>query len=128
MRSEPIQAAPGAGTLRSFSGRYYLAILSGKPATAQSLRTSFEGEFSIYDSGRTPLDLYIANTVRNSPRLKRIIAWDRLESGAAVEASDFLQERLGSDWRRLSEQRWTARDHWTWRDLFIVRRRVYERE
>jgi len=118
---------PGTGVLSSYPGRYYLSILSGKSITPDEMRsTSWERNFRIFNILPIGADMLVANNVAQSPQLRRITVWDKLNPDQ-VEQTDALQDRLPDTWRRVSEEFYPARDHWTWRELFVTRRRVYEK-
>ena len=70
--------------------------------------------------------------LRRSPQITRIIVWDNTPRTAAAAAAarsdnDRAQSLLGDGWKRVDEQLYPVRDHWTWRQMIHVRRRVYER-
>jgi hypothetical protein len=122
---------PGAGHLYSLPGSYYLTIYSGKPTNPEEFFSSFAGgriagKFKRWNvSGMLPL--YVANDVRKTPRLQRLITWESFTPKQTVKEDDAVQQRLGENWRRAGEELYYVRDHWTWRNLLTVRRRVYER-
>jgi hypothetical protein len=119
---------PGTGLIRTMPARYYLAIYTGKPVSPRSLFfPGFEEQFTVWSDSSFGFGRSITRQVRASPKLRRIIAWHRLEPGEAVPANDELQPRLGAEWKMISHQMYHAREHWSWRDLYVARRRVYQR-
>jgi hypothetical protein len=42
-----------------------------------------------------------------------------------VDLTDKVLDALGPDWKRESDELFYARDHWTWKEMFTCRRRVY---
>jgi hypothetical protein len=127
------RGAPGMGYLWSVPGAYYLTIISGKPTNPSELITAFHGgrnfnrKFKRWTS-MLPLPQYIATDVRRDARLRQIIVWDDYAPAARPDPSiDTVTERLGDAWHRTAEETFAVYDHWTWRQLRGVRRRVYER-
>ncbi|WP_428936730.1 glycosyltransferase family 39 protein [Fontivita pretiosa] len=121
---------PGSGLLHSSPARYYIAILGGWKVTPTQIKDGLHspprswvmslGGMSI------PPELYIPPNLSRSPQLRRIIVWDQLDPGQ-VDLNDRLLDRLSPQkWKRLSQQLYPVRDHWTWKDLLTARRRVYE--
>ncbi len=126
---------PGPGTAALFSGpsRYYYEISRGnQQISPQRIRGSGNGPGgSGIDRALLGRDTIvtsvkeIADDVAHAPvTLRRFMVWDRLNIGR-VDTTDKIADAIGADWRKESEQIFTARDHWTWRDLFVYRRRVY---
>jgi hypothetical protein len=120
---------PGSGVIGTYPARYYLSILAAKPITAAEMRNPggpWEQDFRIFTLLPFNSDQTIASNVAASPQLKCIIVWDKLLPGQ-IDQFDKLAEKLPPEWKRTSEDFFPARDHWTWRELFTARRRVYER-
>jgi hypothetical protein len=130
---QQFNGAPGWGLLQLVPGRYYLSITSGQPTTpARMMSGMFQGQ--LWDKfkrwPRTTLfaiDASIVMDAGDNPRLTRIIVWDKLDK-LAVDMNDTLGEQLAArGWKRSGLELFNARDHWTWQELYQVRRRVYER-
>ncbi|MCS7033006.1 MAG: hypothetical protein NZ561_03315 [Phycisphaerae bacterium] len=119
---------PGGGVIGSFAMRYYLCLLGGvepSPVQFRRLRNVVDRNFS-YTIGLSPT--LIAADTRADPSVQRIITWERLERGRRdVNFADPLRARLGPAWRRVDQQLFTARDHWTWMNKYQLRRREYVR-
>jgi hypothetical protein len=56
-----------------------------------------------------------------------LIVWEDFTPKQTVPGDDPVLQRLGDPWKRADEQLFYVRDHWTWRNLLTLRRRVYER-
>jgi hypothetical protein len=123
---------PGAGTLYTLPGAYYLTIYSGKPTNPQEFLSGFMGgriatKFKRWNVSVLPLAQYVFNDVKKTPRLTRLIVWEDFTPRQTMTADDAVLQRLGDPWTRADEQIFCVRDHWTWRNLLTLRRRVYER-
>ncbi len=121
--------SPGSGMLSSVPGAYYLTILSGRPTYPQEMIGAFAGgRFGNFKRWQSllPLSAYVTNDVNRNPHLETIIVWEKFDRGKLDDA-DPIGERLGTNWRRREQAVFAVRDHWTWRHLMSVRRRVYER-
>jgi hypothetical protein len=126
--------APGNSLLTSMPGVYYLAIFGQVQSNPQEMlwalfRDQIWDKFKRWPRFPVPLEPFIASDASRSPQLKRIVVWDKLDGGgrAPIDMNDKLGERLGTTWKRTAEQIYRVRDHWTWRELFTVRRREYAR-
>jgi len=122
---------PGSGLLFSSPARYYIAVLGGWKVTPAQIKDGLDNppRSWVMNLGRIaiPPELYIPPNLARSPQLGRIIVWDPLDPGQ-VDLTDRLLDRLSRDqWKRVSEQLYPVRDHWTWKDLLTARRRVYQR-
>jgi hypothetical protein len=121
---------PGSGLLDTSSGRYYLALYTGrqvKPEEIRNFRAGFERDYGVwFAQARLPFEPIVAGSLKNAPTIKRIIVWEQLDPGQ-IELTDHLAEKLDPSWKLVSEALYPIRDHWTWRDLITARRRVYER-
>jgi hypothetical protein len=120
--------APGGGVMGSLPSRYYLCQLIGidaRPRELRRLRGVLDRQW-YYTVGLSPK--LIAADVRNRPAIRRIITWDRVSPGLSdLNRKDPVPAALGSAWRRVDERIYSARDHWTWCDLYQLRRREYVR-
>ena len=124
---------PGAGTLYTLPGAYYLTIYSGKPSNPQEFLTGFAGgriasKFKRWNRPSfVPLPQYVASDANKTPALTRLIVWEDFTPRESMPADDAVLQRLGHNWKRTGEEIFHVRDHWTWRNLLTLRRRVYER-
>ena len=119
-----VNPEPGGGTLFSGPGRYYLRLLSGIPSPARDIRgSSYEDRLLIR---RASLPAHVVNDVKKSPEVTRFVIWQTIGVDDKNRA-DPVAEQLRAQFRRVSEETWTARDHWRWMERFVVRRRTYER-
>jgi hypothetical protein len=64
--------------------------------------------------------------VQDEPTVRRLIVWDCPGTRAAED--DPLLARLGSGWRRVSEDVSPVRYHWNWSKLYTYRRREYAKD
>jgi len=125
--------APGWGLLHFVPGRYYLSILSGEPTSPREM-TSGMIQGVIWDKfkrwPRTNMFAFESSVLKDSTdsnQLRRIVVWDKLDR-FTVDTNDRLGDQLAAHgWKRSSMELFNARDHWTWQELYQVRRRVYER-
>jgi hypothetical protein len=114
-------------------GRYYLTVYSERPTNPREMMTGLFGgqiwdKFKRWPRFAGALDSAVVGDVSRNPRLRTIIVWDRLEKWAS-DLHDKLGDQLATTgWRRSDLQLYRARDHWTWRELYQVRRRVYLRD
>jgi hypothetical protein len=123
---------PGGGMLYTLPGSYYLTIYSGKPTNPQEFLTGFMGgrvasKFKRWNVSILPLAPYVFNDAKKTPGLTRLIVWEDFTPKQPVPGDDPVLQRLGDPWKRADEQLFYVRDHWTWRNLLTLRRRVYER-
>ena len=121
--------APGLGAMYSPPWRYYMLLNSGlavSPSELRSLRMEFDRtHFKTFNDIRPSA---IAYDVGKNPQLDRIVVWDRVDFYRADNlADDPLKSSLAQNWRKIDEQTYFARDHWTWQALFKCRRREYVR-
>lgn len=129
---QSFDGAPGWGVLQLMPGRYYLTVYSGRPTTPREMMTGLFGgqiwdKFKRWPRFAGALDSAVVGDVSRNPRLKTIIVWDRLEKWAS-DLNDKLGDQLETTgWRRTELTTYRARDHWTWRELYQVRRRAYVR-
>jgi hypothetical protein len=119
----PMVGEPGMGAQGTHPARYYIVLGTGKPITPAEFRTARWDDANF----RIPRPEEISpQALKNDPRVQRIVVWDELQVGQ-VEMNDPLAAKLAPEFDRTTEQRFAARDHWTWRDLYVVRLRVYQR-
>jgi hypothetical protein len=123
---------PGSGYLSSVPGAYYLTILSGRDTSPDEMISSFHGgRFERNWRRWSPsavlgVPTSIFNDLRRRPNVKSIMVWENFRRGQYNDA-DPVADKLGDGWRRVGEQIFPVRDHWTWRNMMTLRRRVYER-
>jgi hypothetical protein len=119
--------APGMGAMFTPPWRYYMVLFDNITTTPMELRTfrggSFDRPFSRYTDVRPTA---IEFDLKRSPQINRIVVWDRIDSYRPDPyANDPLKSLLAQNWRKVGEQIYPARDHWTWEELFKCRRREY---
>jgi hypothetical protein len=124
--SHGLSVRPGEGLYPSAAWRYYVAYMKDLKLTPMEFRTNFAR--TLLDFGpivnRTPQS--IARDLKNSPQIKHITVWDKIEVGRVdTNADDTLKAQLGKNWKRVDEKTFSAFDHWTWQKLYEVRRREY---
>jgi hypothetical protein len=119
---------PGGGVIGSFAARYYLAWRVGVETNPREFRR-FRGVVDrqwTFPIGLNPRP--IAAELNKDLRFRRLVTWDRIDPGKRdVNFDDPVIKALGSNWRRISSDNFSARDHWTWRNLYTLRRREYVR-
>jgi hypothetical protein len=117
---------PGTGVLGMPTARYYWAVYTGSPTHPDEIR----GMGSAIDSRVPPYTTSpnsIKNDVARHPQLNRLIVWDSFDTNRG-DSTDKILAVLGGAWQKVgSDELFYARDHWTWRDLLTIRRRVYEK-
>jgi hypothetical protein len=116
---------PGTGVLRTAPSRYYWMIYSGaegKPDEVRGFTSAMDVNFPRQPFG--PMANAIKRDLTTSPKLSKLIVWDSLLP-KKLDLTDKVLDMLGPDWKRESDEVFYARDHWTWKDMFTVRRRVY---
>ncbi|MGF1632561.1 MAG: hypothetical protein ACFCVE_01820 [Phycisphaerae bacterium] len=130
-----IGAEPGRGTFWAHQGRYFLAIQAGYETTPREFRRGWGGRSPINEAlvdgyvgvrSTQQLQQRMQRLERSRPGLNKVVVWDEIPAGGHDHADRTL-DALGEGWRRVEEETFLAHDHWTWRDLFELRRRVYER-
>ncbi|CAN5574565.1 hypothetical protein BH09PLA1_BH09PLA1_03090 [soil metagenome] len=129
VRRPQLQAGlgPGTGVLSMPTARYYWTIYTDSPAHPDEIRgmgSPIDSRFPPYTSSATS----IKTDVAKKPELSRLIVWDSFDTNKG-DSSDKTLAALGTGWQREgADELFYARDHWTWRDLFTIRRRVYVRD
>ena len=69
----------------------------------------------------------IKNDVARNPKISQLIVWDSFDTNKG-DSADKTLAALGPAWQKVgNDELFYARDHWTWRDLITVRRRVYSK-
>jgi len=119
---------PGGGVLGSFAMRYYLCHLVGVDADPPSFRrrTALVDRQWFVQSGTSPR--LIAGDVKKLPEIQRVVTWDRYgQRRPDAPVRDPIAAALGPGWRLISDDGFAARDHWTWRKKYELRRREYAR-
>lgn len=118
-------AEPGGGSLHNSPGSYYLRELSGIDAPAQEVRLGrLSRRLRVEFRDNPNVIAAEANMIR--PPLETLVVWSSLPAGE-VDLSDPLAEKLKGQFKRVNEEIWTVRDHWTWMDRWQFRRRTYQR-
>jgi 4-amino-4-deoxy-L-arabinose transferase-like glycosyltransferase len=124
---------PGSLGIFGMSGRYYLTQVAGVPIKPLEFR-----DFGSYPRGGLPWKPWnfkfavdeapqrIADELKSSPAVNRAIIWEALEESRS-STSDSVTELIGPGWKRVDEKIFHGRFHWTWEDLYTVRRREYRR-
>jgi hypothetical protein len=119
--------APGSGLLNTPTMNYYLYIESGRPANPSLIVRISPPPFVINSPmGFIPMAMYVRRSVAASSEVRRVVVWEVLSPGQ-IDHSDKVLDVL-TGWRRVEDELFPVRDHWTWRDLYVCRRRVYERD
>ncbi|MBC8109001.1 MAG: phospholipid carrier-dependent glycosyltransferase [Anaerolineae bacterium] len=115
---------PGTGVLSMPTARYYWAVQTNSPTHPDEIRgmgSPIDSRFPSFTSSAT----MIKSDVAKSPKLSKLIVWDSIDLGKS-DPTDKTLAALGPNWQREGpEELFYARDHWTWRDIMTIRRRVY---
>jgi hypothetical protein len=121
---------PGGGAMDNEVGQYYLELDRMQRGVALVPPEAFHDEIAmeLYDFDVDASAGRIHGLLAQQPRLHELIVWTGEDMGLAPVQGDEIAQALGPGWKLVHDQRWTARDHWTWRELFITRRRVYQRQ
>lgn len=118
-------AEPGGGSLHNSPGSYYLRELSGIEGPARDVRL---GRF--HDRVRTWYredPQTIANEVAMTrPLIDTFVVWTSMPNGA-IDLQDPIADKLKGQFKRIDDEVWQVRDHWTWIDRWQMRRRTYQR-
>ena len=121
---------PGGGVIGSFAARYYLVWRVGIetfPREFRRFRNVVDRQWVI-PLGLSPRPIASDLNGPKHAKIRRLIAWDRIDPGARdPNRDDPLGKALSPAWQRVADDRFTARDHWTWRHLYTLRRREYVR-
>jgi hypothetical protein len=119
---------PGRGWYDTISFRYYLSEMTGMKTTPLEVRLGGPLYQKRFTPWVYPSPMSVATNVSRNPQLRRVITWERIDPGKPdLNATDRLEPLLGAEWKRVSERVRPARDHWTWRELYTLRRREYVR-
>jgi hypothetical protein len=106
------------------SGPYYLFILSGINTTPDDYAKRYDQIFRLRDL-HPGNEKIILNEISQNPQIKKIILWDEVSEYDKTQP-DPLQKKLRMEWKRTGNQIFPMYEHWTWREIPILRRRVYE--
>lgn len=120
---------PGGGNMDSYVGEYYLDLDRKRRGqdfvSPQLFHDGAAGELYDFDADLSPGNIH--QVLAKEPHLRELVVWTDDEMQGTPEGKDEILASLGAGWKLVHDNRWTARDHWSWKDYFMVRRRVYER-
>jgi hypothetical protein len=120
---------PGGGSMYNHVGEYYLSLdrwQRGLPLVSpQILHDGDAFELYDFDADLTPGAIH--RLLARRPNLRRLIVWTDEDLSPAPAGADEIAQSLGPSWKLLRDQRWIARDHWSWKSLYVCRRREYQR-
>ncbi|HWB53729.1 MAG TPA: glycosyltransferase family 39 protein [Tepidisphaeraceae bacterium] len=119
---------PGGGSMTNLVGRYYLMVNRLQRGLPTMTPQDFE-EIGWVDQGKFEDSLSpdaIHQLLADHPHLHRLVVWTTEDLSTASEKVDAISTSLGKSWKLVSDQRWTARDEWSWTSLFICHRREYQ--
>ena len=137
---------PGSISVFAMTGRYYLSLAAKVPIQPEEFRSfssspksgeawePWKFKFNIDE----PPKSIVAN-LQKSTGITRVIFWEKLEklppegtSGSEVKlskgTSNSVAPLLGPEWKLFDEKIFHGRVHWTWQDLYVVRRREYVKQ
>lgn len=119
---------PGGGGLNTHVGAYYLELDRLKHGLAPIPPAEF-----YYDAGVQLEDFdadlsaaRINQVLQQQPKITEFIIWTSHDMDDNPPGDD-IQPLLGPAWHLVHDNRWTARDHWTWKNFYYTRRRVYRK-
>jgi 4-amino-4-deoxy-L-arabinose transferase-like glycosyltransferase len=127
--------APGSLGIFGMAGRYYLSIAANVPIHPLEFRS-----FGSYPRSGVPWEPWkfiftidepprqIAEDLKRHPEIKRLIIWEQANRPGAETIVDRTIALLGPDWRHIHENVFHGRVHWTWENLYTLRRREYVRQ
>jgi len=119
---------PGTGVLHMPPARYYwLTHYPDTPGVGPDDVRGFMGRKIDANFPRQPFGPManaVKRDVQSNPKLTKLIVWESLNP-RKIDLTDKVLDALGPDWRRESDELLYARDHWTWKEMFTTRRRVY---
>jgi hypothetical protein len=114
---------PGGGSIQSIPGRYYLQLIAWRqPMSPYRFRLQSLEEYVIRGGNRPTT---IADEVRKTPRLKRLIVWED-HPFDAPHGEDELGPLLPG-WRLVSDKWYPVRTYWEWQERWNFRRMEYVR-
>jgi hypothetical protein len=118
--------SPATGTIYNQVGRYYLYVLRGTTEPPEHERgVLLMDVFQHWPSSPFSNGIDdVMSDLRSNPQLQRIVVWDRPDEGPSDQE---LDDALGSDWKRDSEEVFPVRVSWNWGHLCDYRRREYSR-
>ncbi len=130
---------PHPGSLSAFTmtGRYYLSLAAAVPIHPEEFRAfgsmprsgevwePWKFKFNFDESPKS-----IVAGLQKSTDITRAIFWDKLEKilpegKLSNGTSDAVAPLIGPEWKLRDEKIFHGRVHWTWQDLYVVRRREY---
>jgi hypothetical protein len=116
---------PGSIGLFGMQARYYATRLTGvdvKPAQFRAITVflPFEPWRLKFSVNASPLA--IAADLEKSPRVDRVVIWEKLPAGWALPQPP---PRLPPGWSLASDEQFFGRVHWTWQRMYTLRRLLY---
>lgn len=131
--SEMAMPSPGSLSFLTWQMRYYLSQVSQAQITPHEFKYSPLAVPSMAKVWQLKFwndlrPLAAAADANGSPQLQHVIVWERLRQyGDATGAAAEFPQKLGPAWRLASDRTFVGRDHWTWNNLWFLRRRDYVR-
>jgi hypothetical protein len=111
-------------------GRYYMSQIGGRQLTPEEFRGTppFADEIQKVWHIKLALDIdpqAAAKRLRELQDVQRLIVWD-VEYGKG-DHKDRYAPALGTNWKKISEQNFAVRMHWTWANICVLKRTEYRR-
>ena len=125
--------SPGTGVWGSHPMNYYLLVGTATDGVPRDLyggrATSDRFAPPALRSDDADFAKNVASRAARPDAPGRVVIWSTTAPGDAPPLADPVLAALGERWVRRDdlERDFAGRDHWTWRDLYVFRRRVYER-
>jgi hypothetical protein len=124
VRPIPANYGPSGGGISNFVGRYYLSLARGQHFTPWTMRFSrTESHARVW---YVPTAQFVANDVKRSPNLRRLITWEPIHKDQADAPSRVLP-LLGPGWELVRTDDYPVYLHWNWQYVQTLRRREYSR-
>jgi 4-amino-4-deoxy-L-arabinose transferase-like glycosyltransferase len=127
----PDQFSPGMCALYNIPSRYYLCLYSGRTTTPREIRTFRSNPIDRQFIRRAYERLWHGRFPEHIRReadksvAGRVVVWEAISRGD--NPGNELVEAMNPAWELASQEIFRARDHWTWRDLYSLRRSEFSR-
>jgi hypothetical protein len=105
--------------------RYYLCVRNGlRPGPEAFGSDEFDRPFHLRPASREAM----TRELTRSPHVQRVIVWDRLDERSTPVSNRAVLDSAGEGWSLAEETAWRRRQGVTWREVMVLRRRVFVRD